>query len=143
MFSMNRFQRFRMLKMSGLIAIIAIALSLILFALKQNINLYLTPSEVHQKYTDLQDQKIFRLGGLVVGGSHKENENLAHEFVLTDGIKEIKVYYKGLLPDLFKEKQGIVTQGHLKNEHVFIAEQVLAKHDENYHPPGVPKEAVV
>lgn len=143
MFSMNALQRKRMIRLSAMACIAMVALVMILLALKQNINLYLTPSEVTQQIDTLQNEQVFRLGGLVVAGSHHESENLQHQFKLTDGTETIQVLYKGLLPDLFREKQGIVTQGYLKEKGIFIAEQVLAKHDENYHPPGLPKENVV
>jgi len=84
------------------------------------------------------EQAKFRLGGMVVEGSiERPGDGLMVRFVLTDYSKEVTVEYTGILPDLFREGQGIVTNGRLNKEQVFIAEEVLAKHDENYMPPEV------
>ena len=81
---------------------------------------------------------LFRLGGMVVKGSvERPDENLLVRFKLTDFNKEVTVEYTGILPDLFREGQGIVAKGRLNNAGVFVAEEVLAKHDENYMPPEV------
>jgi cytochrome c-type biogenesis protein CcmE len=81
---------------------------------------------------------LFRVGGLVVENSLKrENDSLTLEFLLTDQANTIKVRYTGILPDLFREGQGIIARGKLDAKGVFIAEEVLAKHDENYMPPEV------
>ena len=80
----------------------------------------------------------FRIGGLVVNGSVIRNtEDLKVSFVLTDTMNEVKVIYEGILPDLFREGQGIVANGKLQPDNIFVADQVLAKHDENYMPPEV------
>ncbi len=81
---------------------------------------------------------LFRLGGMVIKGSvERPNDGLMVRFKLTDYSKEVTVEYTGILPDLFREGQGIVSSGRLNTQGVFIAEEVLAKHDENYMPPEV------
>lgn len=93
--------------------------------------------------TDVADGKapkdaLFRLGGMVVKGSvERPSEDLLVRFKLSDFSKEVTVEYSGILPDLFREGQGIVAKGRLDNRGVFVAEEVLAKHDENYMPPEV------
>jgi cytochrome c-type biogenesis protein CcmE len=78
----------------------------------------------------------FRIGGLVEAGSlHREPDGLTAHFVITDTLKSMPVTYKGILPDLFKEGKGVVAQGKLHADNIFYAEEVLAKHDENYMPP--------
>ncbi len=82
--------------------------------------------------------RLFRLGGMVVDGSVKRpGDGILVQFKLTDYEKEVTVEYSGILPDLFREGQGIVAKGKLNNKGVFVAEEVLAKHDENYMPPEV------
>ncbi len=112
-----------------------VASGLALYALRQNINLYFTPKQLstHQ----FLNTQHFRLGGMVVKGSVKHGENLKVQFVLTDYQADCAVEYQGILPALFREGQGIVAEGHLNAAGVFIADQVLAKHDARYHPPGV------
>ncbi len=112
------------------------AVALVLYAMRQNIMLFHTPSQVVAG--EVQGNKLFRVGGLVVTGSVvKENDGLTTEFDLTDMGRSIRVRYTGLLPDLFREGQGIVAQGLLNEKGVFVAQEVLAKHDENYMPPEV------
>lgn len=84
------------------------------------------------------EDALFRLGGMVVKGSvHRPGDGLMVRFTLTDFSKEVTVEYTGILPDLFREGQGIVAHGRLNSQGVFVAEEVLAKHDENYMPPEV------
>jgi len=112
------------------------AVALVLYAMRQNIMLFHTPSQVVAG--EVQGNKLFRVGGLVVAGSVvKGNDGLTTEFDLTDMGRSIRVRYTGLLPDLFREGQGIVAQGLLNEKGVFVAQEVLAKHDENYMPPEV------
>lgn len=112
------------------------AAALGLYAMKQNIMLFHTPSEIISG--EVPKEKMFRIGGLVVEGSVvKGNDGLTTEFNLTDTTETVAVRYTGLLPDLFREGQGIVAQGKLNEKGVFIAQEVLAKHDENYMPPEV------
>ncbi len=108
--------------------------SLVLVALNKNINLYYTPSQINQK--NLPKTRL-RLGGLVKNGSiHRAGDTLKINFIVTDNKHEISVVYVGILPALFREGQGVVVEGEFLNQH-FIAKQVLAKHDENYRPPGL------
>lgn len=112
-----------------------IVCSLILYALKQNINVFLTP-------TELTSQKVgpypVRLGGMVKKDSVvRENQGLGVSFIVTDYNSEIMVHYIGVLPDLFREGKGVITEGRLNTNHTFIATRVLAKHDENYMPKKI------
>jgi len=118
-----------------LIAGVSIAVGLALTALNQNINLFYSPTQVANG--EAPANTSFRLGGMVVDGSVKRsNDDLKVAFDLTDTAKVITVQYDGILPDLFREGQGIVTTGSLIDG-AFIASEVLAKHDETYMPPEV------
>ncbi len=112
------------------------AVALALYAMRQNIMLFHTPSEVVAG--EVPGNRLFRVGGLVVAGSViRGDDGLTTDFGLTDTNRSITVRYTGLLPDLFREGQGIVAQGTLSEKGVFVAQEVLAKHDENYMPPEV------
>jgi len=112
------------------------AAALILFALRQNINVFYTPTQV--KEHEAPQNHLFRLGGLVKKGSFRRGtKDLDVSFVLTDLKTEVTVHYQGILPDLFREGQGIVTEGTVDTNGNFQAQEVLAKHDENYMPPQV------
>ena len=127
-----RSQRF--LFIIGGIAIVAAAAGLVLFALRNNVSLYFTPTQVYNK--EAPQGHSFRIGGLVeVGSVKREGDGLTVHFSITDTSKNMPVTYKGILPDLFKEGKGVVAQGKLQADNVFYAEEVLAKHDENYMPP--------
>ena len=116
--------------------VLAIVEGLILYALKQNINLYFTPSQLFTNHP--QSNSVIRLGGYVEKKSlHYAQNSLKVQFRVTDFKDNIIVEYEGILPDLFKEGQGVVVQGKLSEQGTFIANQVLAKHDENYKPPNV------
>jgi len=116
------------------VAGVAVAVGLILYALRGNVNLYFTPTQVFNN--EVPKGRSFRIGGLVEAGSLKrENDGLTVKFVITDLHKSIPVVYKGILPDLFKEGKGVVAQGTVEASGVMRAEEVLAKHDENYMPP--------
>lgn len=107
-----------------------------LYAMKQNINLFYTPKEIVENKAP--EGVLIRLGGLVVEGSVKRNvDSLEVSFQLTDNAEIVTVSYDGILPDLFREGQGIVTMGRLEKGGVFVASEVLAKHDENYMSPEV------
>lgn len=124
----------RLLFIVGGIAIVAAAVGLVLFALKDNVSLYFTPTQVYNK--EAPQGRSFRIGGLVEAGSVKrEGDGLTVHFNVTDTSKTMNVTYKGILPDLFKEGKGVVAQGKLQGDNIFYAEEVLAKHDENYMPP--------
>jgi cytochrome c-type biogenesis protein CcmE len=118
----------------GGVALVAAAVGLVLFALKNNVSLYFTPTQVYNK--EAPQARNFRIGGLVeVGSVQREKDGLNTRFNITDTHKTMPVVYKGILPDLFKEGKGVVAQGKLEADNVFHAEEVLAKHDENYMPP--------
>ena len=111
-------------------------IGLILYALQQNINLYYAPSQIAAGEAPV-DQRI-RAGGMVVEGSVERSPDTLHvRFTLTDYAHTVPVDYTGILPDLFREGQGIIAQGKLNGNGVFQADEVLAKHDENYMPPEV------
>jgi cytochrome c-type biogenesis protein CcmE len=116
------------------IAGVAVAVGLVLYALRGNVNLYFTPTQVFNN--EVPSGRSFRIGGLVEEGSVKrEKDGLTVNFVITDTHKSIPVVYKGILPDLFKEGKGVVAQGKVQANGVMLADEVLAKHDENYMPP--------
>ncbi len=113
---------------------LGIAATLILNAFRSNLVFFFTPSQVAKG--EAPQGTSFRIGGLVEVGSLKRAENsLDVHFVVTDTAKRIEVVYPGILPDLFKEGKGVVAQGKLGADGLFHADQVLAKHDENYMPP--------
>jgi len=117
----------------GLVGL-SLAVALVLYALKNNVSLYFTPTQVFNK--EAPQGRSFRIGGLVeVGSVKREGDGLTVHFNVTDTVKTMPTIYKGILPDLFKEGKGVVAQGKLDANNVFIAEEVLAKHDENYMPP--------
>jgi cytochrome c-type biogenesis protein CcmE len=129
-------RRRQRLVMVGLIVVgCTIATGLALLALQENINLFFSPSQIVDGTAP--SNTTIRLGGMVVSGSIQRGENLGVTFVLTDLAEQVTVAYEGILPDLFREGQGIVTQGKLDSSGRFFAEQVLAKHDETYMPPEV------
>ena len=115
---------------------LGLATKLILMALEDNIVYFYTPNDLIEKFGDTNNiQNKIRIGGLVLENSiKKEGEKTI--FMITDRKKEVKVVFKGPLPDLFREGQGIVAEGMFQNNN-FIASEVLAKHDENYMPPEV------
>ena len=115
---------------------LGLATKLILMALKDNIVYFYTPNDLIEKFGDTKNiQNKIRIGGLVLESSIKK-EGGKTIFMITDRKKEVKVVFKGPLPDLFREGQGIVAEGVFQNNN-FIASEVLAKHDENYMPPEV------
>ena len=124
----------RFLFIAVAVAGVATAVGLVLNALGGNVNLYFTPTQVFNN--EVPSGRSFRIGGLVEAGSVKrEKDGLTVNFVITDTHKSIPVVYKGILPDLFKEGKGVVAQGKVEANGVMRAEEVLAKHDENYMPP--------
>ena len=113
-----------------------IAVGLALLALQENINLFFSPSQVVAGEAPVGSP--FRLGGMVVDGSvSRADQSLEIRFDLTDNANTVTVAYTGILPDLFREGQGIVAQGSVNDNGLFTATQVLAKHDETYMPPEV------
>ena len=133
---MTRKQRRGILIGSG-VAILSVAAMLVMFALKDSVVFFHTPSDVTEKKIAAGER--FRLGGLVAQGSVKRGEGTAVAFTVTDTLKEIPVSFVGVLPDLFREGQGVVAEGKLDAGGIFAADSVLAKHDENYMPPEVKK----
>jgi cytochrome c-type biogenesis protein CcmE len=131
---MTRKQRRLALIGSGL-AVLAVAAALVLSALKDSIVFFNSPTDVVEKH--VQPGARIRLGGLVQPGSLKRGDNLAVRFEVTDGNRAVPVAYTGILPDLFREGQGVVTEGTLDPAGLFRADTVLAKHDENYMPKEV------
>ncbi|MDD2719969.1 MAG: cytochrome c maturation protein CcmE [Gallionella sp.] len=116
------------------VAAIGLAVGLVLNALKDNVSLYFTPTQVYNK--EAPEGRSFRIGGLVEAGSVKrEADGLTVHFAITDLHKSLPVVYKGILPDLFKEGKGVVAQGKIEADGLMHASEVLAKHDENYMPP--------
>jgi len=119
-----------------LVAGVTLAAGFAMYAFNQNLMFYFSPTDVKQGKAPVN--KIFRMGGMVVEGTFKkEPKSLKVHFDLTDYEKTVSVQYEGILPDLFREGQGIISRGKLNEQGVFIAEEVLAKHDENYMPPEV------
>jgi cytochrome c-type biogenesis protein CcmE len=122
----------RIALIGGGLAALGIAASFVLNALDSNIAFFVTPTEVAAGKAP--QGKAFRIGGMVKEGSIKR-DNLTVRFAITDTAKEVPVMYTGILPDLFSEGKGAVAQGRIGPDGVFVATEVLAKHDENYMPP--------
>jgi cytochrome c-type biogenesis protein CcmE len=120
------------------LAVLGVALGLVLFAMRDSIVFFYSPSEVAEMR--IAPGQRFRLGGLVETGSVVRGEGTSVRFVITDRAKTLPVTYTGVLPDLFREGQGVVAEGVLEPDGVFHADNVLAKHDENYMPPEVAKK---
>jgi cytochrome c-type biogenesis protein CcmE len=116
----------------GILAAVGIAVGLVLNAFRSNLVFFYSPSQVAAK--EAPAGRTFRLGGLVQAGS-VQRDGVTVRFVVTDMAQAIPVLYQGSLPDLFKEGKGVVAQGRVDAEGVFVAREVLAKHDENYMPP--------
>jgi len=121
-----------------LAVMVAVLTAIILYALRQNINLFFTPTQIANGEAPID--KEIRAGGLVVEGSvRRSNVDLYVEFDITDTAEQVTVAYTGILPDLFREGQGIIAIGSMDEEGVVQANQVLAKHDEEYMSPEVKK----
>jgi cytochrome c-type biogenesis protein CcmE len=116
------------------LAVLGVAAWLILSAFQKNLVFFFTPTQIFAG--EAPHGRSFRVGGMVEKGTLvHQPDGLTWTFMVTDTAKKIPVSYKGILPDLFKEGKGVVAEGKLGNDNVFVAEQVLAKHDENYMPP--------
>lgn len=142
---MNPRRKQRLTWVAILVIGVSIATGLMLYALSQNIDLFYTPSElVEGKGEDKQKPEVgqrLRIGGMVVEGSVERNpKTLEVSFKITDTGPEVTVLYQGILPDLFREGQGIVAQGELIEPTVLQASEVLAKHDEEYMPPELAEQ---
>jgi cytochrome c-type biogenesis protein CcmE len=124
----------RLLLIAAGLGALAIAAGLVLNAFRSNLVFFFTPTQVAAREAPVG--RSFRIGGLVESGSlQRQADGVTVRFVVTDTAKAVPVVYSGILPDLFKEGKGVVAQGKLGTDGVFHAEQVLAKHDENYMPP--------
>lgn len=129
-------KRRRLWLLVGSLSVLGAAAALVLTALNDNLVFFYSPTQVAEK--KITSERRFRLGGLVEAGSVQKDGQLVR-FNVTDTHKTVAVAYRGLLPDLFREGQGVVAEGALGADGVFVAREVLAKHDENYMPPEVAK----
>ena len=130
----------RMAFVLSIVVGVSLAVGLSLYGLNQNINLFFSPTQIANGEAPAQQR--MRAGGMVVDGSVKRDPNsLLVEFGLTDYQETITVQYSGILPDLFREGQGIVAQGMMNGDGIFVASEVLAKHDENYMPKEIADSA--
>jgi cytochrome c-type biogenesis protein CcmE len=125
-----------MVTVAAILAGVGIATAFALSAFNQNMLYYYSPTQIHAG--EVPDARSIRVGGLVENGSvQREPGSLEVRFTLTDFANTVGVSYSGVLPDLFREGQGVIARGKLNQQGVFVAEEVLAKHDENYMPPEV------
>ncbi len=132
---MNPVRRRRLLLILALVLAAAAAAALVAITLQRNATFLYTPSEVKAGATGKADR--FRLGGMVAKGSFRRTDGtLESEFAVTDGDAQLAVAYSGILPDLFRENQAVIATGSMRGD-TFVAEEVLAKHDENYMPKEV------
>ena len=115
----------------------SIAIFIILKSLEENVVYFFSPSDIYNK-SNISFNKNIRVGGLVKKGSIKKDQSTIN-FIITDLKNEVIVSYTGLLPNLFSEGKGVIVEGKLRDKKYFIAEKILAKHDENYMPPEVNK----
>ncbi|MGK9064939.1 cytochrome c maturation protein CcmE [Stutzerimonas chloritidismutans] len=133
---MNPVRKKRLFIVLAILAGVGIAVALALTALQENINLFYTPTQIAAG--EAPEGTRIRAGGLVEAGSvSRSNDSLTVAFRVTDNNATVTVRYQGILPDLFREGQGIVALGRVNGEGVLVADEVLAKHDENYMPPEV------
>lgn len=124
----------RLLLLATALAALALAAWLVLSAFRKNLVFFYTPTQVLAG--EAPHNRSFRLGGMVEAASLKRDaDGVGVSFVVTDTGRSLPVHYRGILPDLFKEGKGVVAQGKLDADHRFVADEVLAKHDENYMPP--------
>jgi cytochrome c-type biogenesis protein CcmE len=131
---MTRKQR-RLILIGSSLGVLAIAAALVLSALKDSIVFFNSPTDVAEKH--LTAGTRIRVGGLVKPGSLQRGDNLQVRFEVTDGKSDIPVRYQGITPDLFREGQGVIAEGKLETGGIFVADTVLAKHDERYMPREV------
>ena len=133
----NKRVKYRIFFLSFSFFIAALIIFFILKSLEDNVVYFLSPTEIHEK-SDIPFNKKIRVGGLVKIGSIDKKENTVN-FIITDLKNEIVVSYTGLVPNLFSEGKGVVAEGKLNDKKYFVADKILAKHDENYMPPEVSK----
>lgn len=135
---MNKKQKKRLFTILSVILILGVAMGLVLYALKQNINLFYTPTELLQ--AQVNNEQVIRIGGYVKKNSvHFDKSGQSVQFIVTDNKNDLAVTYHGILPNLFREGQGVVIEGKINADHVMMASQVLAKHDEKYMPSVLAK----
>ena len=132
---MNTSRRNKIIQIIILLTVLAVALGLVLYALRQNISLFYSPTELTSAQ-HVPHNHMIRLGGLVREGSLRHGQHLRVHFLVTDGTQSIPVVFTGVLPDLFREGKSTVAEG-IWTGRVFKAQRVLAKHDENYMPAAV------
>jgi len=125
----------RIFFLSVLVILAALVIFVILRSLEENVVYFFSPTEIYNKANISFDKQI-RIGGLVKNNSVSKNDTSIN-FIITDLKKEIVVSYNGLVPNLFSEGKGVVAEGKLKDKKYFVADKILAKHDENYMPPEV------
>lgn len=129
----------RLVLVAGGLATLALAAWLVLGAFRQNMVFFFTPTQVHAG--EAPQGRSFRIGGMVLADSLKRQaDGVTVSFVVTDTARDVPVTYRGILPDLFREGKGVVAQGRLEEGGRFVADQVLAKHDENYMPPDLSRD---
>ena len=128
-------KRRRLVLIGGALGVLAVAVALMLNALRDSIVFFNSPSDVAEKHIAAGTR--IRIGGLVKPGSVTRGDNLKISFDVTDGDRDIAVAYQGVLPDLFREGQGVVASGRIGPDGTFRASEILAKHDENYMPREV------
>ena len=127
----------RIFFLSVLVILAALVIFVILRSLEENVVYFFSPTEIYNKANISFDKQI-RIGGLVKNNSVSKNDTSIN-FIITDLKKEIVVSYNGIVPNLFSEGKGVVAEGKLKDKKYFVADKILAKHDENYMPPEVSK----
>jgi len=127
----------RIFFLSVLVILAALVIFVILRSLEENVVYFFSPTEIYNKANISFDKQI-RIGGLVKKNSVSKND-ISINFIITDLKKEIVVSYNGIVPNLFSEGKGVVAEGKLKDKKYFVADKILAKHDENYMPPEVKK----
>lgn len=133
---MHPVRKKRMITIGVILVVLAAAIGLVMYALSQNINLFYSPTQIAQG--EAPKNITIRAGGMVVDKSvERHSDSLKVAFMVTDYKHNVRIEYTGILPDLFREGQGIVAQGKLDDRGVLIASEVLAKHDEEYMPPEV------
>jgi len=129
-------KRRRLLFLLSGVSILGLSLGLALLALNEQVDLFLTPTSLYEKQID--NNKRFKIGGLVQKNSiEKIDDGITTTFIITDNNMSINAKYKGVLPNLFREGQGVVAEGKLNKQGTFVASKIFAKHDENYLPPEI------
>lgn len=133
---MHPLRRQRLIAVLFIVVVAAVAVGLLTYALRQNINLFYTPTQVAAG--EVPQGTRIRVGGMVVPESvSRMDDSLDTRFTVTDGEGDVVIIYTGILPDLFAENEAAVATGELRSDGIFAATEVLAKHDENYMPPEV------